>query len=98
MNGGFVPQTFVSSLPLQADPSLRFKPATRAENECASGSAASYQAIDKLEAGNARIVLVVRNPVASNWKSPAGAKLGGVFNMDGSAVANYVSILEPLRG
>ena len=25
------------------------------------------------------------------------AKLGGVFNMGGAAVANYVSILEPLR-
>ena len=27
-----------------------------------------------------------------------GAKLGGIFNMGGAAVANYVSILEPLRG
>ena len=27
-----------------------------------------------------------------------GAKLAGIFNMGGSAVANYVSILEPLRG
>ena len=26
-----------------------------------------------------------------------GASLAGVFNMGGSAVANYVSILEPLR-
>jgi acetyl-CoA C-acetyltransferase len=26
-----------------------------------------------------------------------GAKLAGVFNMGGAAVANYVSILEPLR-
>jgi len=26
-----------------------------------------------------------------------GAKLGGIFNMGGTAVANYVSILEPLR-
>ena len=25
------------------------------------------------------------------------AKLGGIFNMGGVAVANYVSILEPLR-
>jgi acetyl-CoA C-acetyltransferase len=25
------------------------------------------------------------------------AKLGGLFNMGGAAVANYVSILEPLR-
>ncbi|MBV8534502.1 MAG: thiolase domain-containing protein, partial [Alphaproteobacteria bacterium] len=26
-----------------------------------------------------------------------GAKLAGVFNMGGAAVANYASILEPLR-
>jgi acetyl-CoA C-acetyltransferase len=26
-----------------------------------------------------------------------GASLGGLFNMGGAAVANYVSILEPLR-
>ncbi len=26
-----------------------------------------------------------------------GAELAGVFNMGGAAVANYVSILEPLR-
>jgi acetyl-CoA C-acetyltransferase len=26
-----------------------------------------------------------------------GAKLGGIFNMGGAAVANYVSILERLR-
>jgi acetyl-CoA C-acetyltransferase len=26
-----------------------------------------------------------------------GARLGGIFNMGGAAVANYVSILEPLR-
>ena len=27
-----------------------------------------------------------------------GAALAGVFNMGGAAVANFVSILEPLRG
>jgi acetyl-CoA C-acetyltransferase len=26
-----------------------------------------------------------------------GAKLGGIFNMGGAAVANYVSVLERLR-
>ena len=26
-----------------------------------------------------------------------GAKLGGIFNMGGAAVANYVSILEPIK-
>lgn len=59
LNGGFVPDIFCSSLMLQADDGLRWKPATRLENACASGSAALYAAIDAIEAGRARIALVV---------------------------------------
>ena len=40
MNGGFVKQEFPASLVFQADPAFRFKPATRVENACATGSAA----------------------------------------------------------
>ena len=57
--GGFENQTFPASLPLQADPALRFKPATRYENACASGSAALYAALDRIAAGRARIALVI---------------------------------------
>src|SRR3546814_6003594 len=39
-NEGFSRQAFPSSLVLQSDDRLRFKPATRVENACASGSAA----------------------------------------------------------
>jgi putative MATE family efflux protein len=42
-NAGFSPQDFTASLVLQAD-ALRFKPATRVENACATGSAAVHQA------------------------------------------------------
>ena len=42
MNGGFVKQEFPASLVFQADPELRFKPATRVENACATGSAAIH--------------------------------------------------------
>src|SRR3954466_10558171 len=58
-NAGFSAQDFTASLILQADPGLRFKPATRVENACASGSAAVFHAIRAVEAGTARIVLVV---------------------------------------
>ena len=58
-NAGFSPQDFTASLVLQADPALRFKPATRVENACATGSAAVHQAIRAIDAGAARIVLVV---------------------------------------
>ena len=58
-NAGFSPQDFTASLVLQADPALRFKPATRVENACATGSAAVRQGIRAIDANAARIVLVV---------------------------------------
>ena len=58
-NGGFVRQEFPSSLVLQLDPALRFKPATRVENACATGSAAVHQGLNAIAAGKARRVLVV---------------------------------------
>ncbi|MEC3947660.1 acetyl-CoA acetyltransferase [Sphingobium sp. HWE2-09] len=58
-NSGFSRQDFPAGLVLQANPALRFKPATRTENACASGSAAVYQGITAIEAGRARHVLVV---------------------------------------
>ncbi len=59
LNGGFVPEIFCSSLALQADDALRWTPSTRVENACASGAAAIHAACDAIEAGRARIALVV---------------------------------------
>ncbi len=58
-NAGFSAQDFTASLVLQADDRLRFKPATRVENACATGSAAVRQGIRAVDSGAARIVLVV---------------------------------------
>jgi acetyl-CoA C-acetyltransferase len=58
-NGGFVNQDFPSSLPMNDQPGLRFKPALRAENACATGSAAIYSGIQAIRAGAADIVLVL---------------------------------------
>ena len=58
-NEGFSPQGFPASLTLQADEDLRFTPATRVENACATGSAAVHQGLQAIEAGTARTVLVV---------------------------------------
>lgn len=58
-NGGFSAQDFTAGLVLQASDDFRFKPATRVENACATGSAAVHQALKTIEAGRARIVLVV---------------------------------------
>jgi acetyl-CoA C-acetyltransferase len=57
--GGFSGQGFTSSLVLQADDALRFKPATRVENACATGSAAIHQGLKSIQAKQARFVLVV---------------------------------------
>jgi acetyl-CoA C-acetyltransferase len=58
-NAGFSAQDFTASLVLQASPDLRFKPATRVENACATGSAAVHQALRAIEAKAGRFVLVV---------------------------------------
>ncbi len=58
-NQGLDPQGFPASLALQADGALRFKPATRVENACATGSAAIRQAAMAIGAGRARTVLVI---------------------------------------
>jgi acetyl-CoA C-acetyltransferase len=58
-NNGFSKQDFPSSLVMQSLPELRYVPATRYENACASGSAAVYGARDFLAAGRGRFALVV---------------------------------------
>jgi acetyl-CoA C-acetyltransferase len=58
-NNGFSKQDFPSSLVMQSVPELRFKPATRYENACATGTAAVHGARDWIAAGRGRIALVV---------------------------------------
>jgi acetyl-CoA C-acetyltransferase len=58
-NAGFSPQDFTASLVFQANDGFRFKPATRVENACATGSAAVQQGIKTIEAKRAKVVLVV---------------------------------------
>jgi acetyl-CoA C-acetyltransferase len=57
--GGFEKQSFPAAFALDADPGLRFKPAVRVENACATGSAAVHLAAGATEGGGSRIVLVV---------------------------------------
>jgi acetyl-CoA C-acetyltransferase len=58
-NAGLVPDGFCSSLPIAIDEALRFKPAIRVENACASGSAAVYAALDAVRSGRVRVALVI---------------------------------------
>jgi acetyl-CoA C-acetyltransferase len=78
-NSGMVPDGFPASLVLQADPALRFKPATRCENACASGSAAVQAGVNAILSGAAELVLVVgaekmtSNSTAQVTRALAGA-------------------------
>jgi acetyl-CoA C-acetyltransferase len=56
---GFSRQSFDAALVGVAAPELARVPAVRSENACATGSAALYAALDMVEAGRARVVVVV---------------------------------------
>lgn len=70
-NAGFSAQEFTASLIMQADPLFRYKPAHRVENACASGSAAVFAGARAIEAGDARIVLVVGVEKMTDTAGPA---------------------------
>ncbi len=75
-NNGFSKQDFPSSLVMQAIPELRFKPATRYENACATGTAAVHGARDWIAAGRGRIALVVG---AEKMTATPGAVVGDIL-------------------
>jgi len=71
--GGFEKQSFPAAFALDADPALRFKPATRVENACATGSAAMQMGLMDLNAKKSRFVLVVG---AEKMTVASGAEIG----------------------
>ncbi|HLL26118.1 MAG TPA: acetyl-CoA acetyltransferase [Xanthobacteraceae bacterium] len=100
-NAGFSPQDFTAALVLQADPAFRFKPATRVENACATGSAAVHQGLKTIAAKGARIVLVVG--VEQMTKTP-GPEIGknllkaSYLPEDGSIEAGFAGVFGKIAG
>ena len=102
-NAGFSPQDFTAALVLQADERFRFKPATRVENACATGSAAVHQAIKSIDAKRARVALVVgveqmtrtppaeigRNLLKASYLPEDGDTPGGFAGIFGKIAALY---------
>lgn len=94
-NSGLVPDGFASSLAMQADPGLRYAPATRCENACASGAAAFHGALNLIRAGGARNVLVIGAEKMSHRSTPdvtralAGA---GYQNDPGEAALSFPQV------
>lgn len=75
-NGGFSRQDFAASLVLQAHDDFRFKPVTRVENACATGSAAIHQGLNCIEARRGRIVLAVG---VEKMTDTPGPEIGGIL-------------------
>jgi acetyl-CoA C-acetyltransferase len=75
-NGGFGKQDFFSSLLLQTVPELRFKPTTRYENACATGTAAIHGALDFIAAKHGRFALVVG---AEKMTATPNAEIGDIL-------------------
>jgi acetyl-CoA C-acetyltransferase len=100
-NAGFSPQDFTASLVLQADPALRFKPTTRIENACATGSAAVHQGLKTIAARQARIVLVVG--VEQMTKTP-GPEIGrnllraSYLPEDGETLSGFAGVFGKIAG
>jgi len=87
-NSGLLPDAFCSSMILEADPALRFKPATRCENACASGSAALYSALDAIDAGRVKVALVVGAEKMTGLDTAGVTKAlaGGSYQLEESGV------------
>src|SRR3954451_874107 len=102
-NAGFSAQDFTASIVLQANDKFRFKPATRVENACATGSAAVHQAIKTIEAKRAKIALVVgveqmthapnpeiaKNLLKASYLAEDGETPGGFAGVFGKIAASY---------
>jgi len=76
-NAGLVDDGFASSLAINIDPGLRYKPATRLENACASGSAAVFAARQAILAGEAKVALVVGVEKMTHLSNPEVTKALG---------------------
>ena len=102
-NSGFSKQNFPASLPMQSVPDLRFKPAARYENACASGSAAVFAARDFIAAGRGRFALVVGvekmtatpgpqvgdNLLGASYRKEEGDTPGGFAGVFGRIAESY---------
>lgn len=74
-NGGFLYQDFPSSLVFNAIPELRFKPAVRLENACATGSAAIHSGLDAIGSGRSRHALVIGYEKMTELSTPEVGKV-----------------------
>ncbi|SDR18926.1 acetyl-CoA C-acetyltransferase [Rhizobiales bacterium GAS191] len=100
-NAGFSRQDFTAALVLQADENFRFKPATRVENACATGSAAVHQAVKSIEAKAARLTLVVGVEQMTKTPGPQIAEnllRASYLPEDGDTPAGFSGVFGKIAG
>jgi acetyl-CoA C-acetyltransferase len=100
-NAGFSAQDFTASIVLQASDKFRFKPATRVENACATGSAAVHQAIKTIEAKRAKITLVVGVEQMTHAPNPEIAKnllKASYLAEDGETPGGFAGVFGKIAG
>jgi Acetyl-CoA acetyltransferase len=93
-NAGFSAQDFTASLVLQADDDFRFKPATRVENACATGSAAVHQGIKAIRAGARRVLVVGVEQMTTTPSAQIGTNLlkASYLPEDGETPAGFSGV------
>ncbi len=95
-NGGFSDQAFTSSLVMQNSPGLRFKPVTRVENACASGSAAVHAAVRAVESGKARCVLVAGVEKMTHAKNAGELLARACYLKEESRFGSFVDVFAQI--
>jgi acetyl-CoA C-acetyltransferase len=85
-NAGLVPLAFPSSLALQIDEALLYRPATRVENACSSGAAAVRTGVRAVRSGDADRVLVigVEKMTQASPEQVGRALLGASYELAGT--------------
>ncbi len=95
-NGGFSDQAFTASLVMQTNPGLRFKPVTRVENACASGSAAVHAAVRAVESGKARCVLVAGVEKMTHAKNAGELLARACYLKEESQYGSFVDVFAQI--
>ncbi|MBF4764378.1 thiolase domain-containing protein [Nocardioides islandensis] len=97
-NHGFSTQSFEAALVGATTPALARVPAVRAENACATGSAALYGALDRIEAGRARAVLVIGAEKMTDTDATAlnGILLGACHRKSEERFGSFAGVFSDL--
>lgn len=99
--GGFIQERFLSSMPLQVSDALRFKPSTRVENACATGSAAIYQGLNAIASGRARLVLAVGAEKMTGVNGPDVSQIllnSSYLKQEGSTQNGFAGVFAGIAG